>query len=454
MRPARLLVAIREDLRRGRGHFLLSAIGIVVGIAAFTFFLGLGRGVRDVVLHRIFPIDQLEVVPRSMDVDVGPLRMGLGRDALDDAGVERLAALDGVVAAFPKMKLTVPATVAGGESILGSDVTSEIVVDGIDPQLVADDVAPDRRFETRAEAPAKACRTDAECGGAPAFCGGPPDARSCRTPIPVIASHHLVELYNGAFRRAHGFPKLNPEFALGATLRLDVGDSMVARSARKRITTERLVLVGFSERAIPLGLTMPIEHVRRLNRDYDPADADDRYHSVVLQLASGDVAAAVIEGVRQQGFDVAGRRAEQAAVVLAVVVALLTLVSVAIVSVAALSISHTFFMLIYQRQRDLGIMRAVGATRGDIARIIVGEAATIGLLAGVVGVALAGAAAATVNFVSARYLPDFPYKPDNYFDIDPGLVALALLFAVGCCTLGSLAPARRAARLEPSELFG
>ena len=107
MRSNRLFMMVLANLRRSRNHFLLASIGIVVGIATFAFFLSLGLGVRQVVLGKIFPLDKLEVIPKSLEVDVGPIRMGMGRDVLDDEMVAKIKALPGVKAVYPKMKLTV-----------------------------------------------------------------------------------------------------------------------------------------------------------------------------------------------------------------------------------------------------------------------------------------------------------------------------------------------------------
>jgi ABC-type antimicrobial peptide transport system permease subunit len=114
---------------------------------------------------------------------------------------------------------------------------------------------------------------------------------------------------------------------------------------------------------------------------------------------------------------------------------------------------HVFFMLIYERQRELGIMRAVGATRGDIRVIILGQAGLVGLTAGSIGIGLAFAFTRVFDFVSNRYLPDFPYKPETYFDFSLPIVLGALAFAVGFCVLGAALPAGRAARLDPAAVL-
>ena len=58
---------ILRNILRSVKSFILCSIGIVVGIAAFVFFVGLGDGLERIVQDRIFPslpANQIEVVPR------------------------------------------------------------------------------------------------------------------------------------------------------------------------------------------------------------------------------------------------------------------------------------------------------------------------------------------------------------------------------------------------------
>lgn len=467
---------IAANLRRSRNHFLLASIGIVVGIATFTFFIALAQGVRAVVLGKIFPLDQLEVVPKSMDIAIGPLALGsstLGGDVINDAKVAEIEAIPGVEIVYPKMRLTVPSIAFGGEALIGADLRSEIVADGIDPILVTGDVG--RGFEFRdfdAEpGQATACSTDEDCGER-RYCGPPPGThlgrknrnddygkipagtpQVCRHYVPVLASEHVVELYNGALRRAHGFPKLVPEAVLGFTFELVIGSSMVGASNKDHLIRERAMLVGFSRKAIALGLTIPVGYVKRLNVDFGTPDDAQRYHSVIVMVPEKDDVAAVAKGVADLNLEVADTGAEQAALLIAIFTLIFALVSAVIVGIAAVNIMHVFFMLVYERQHEIGIMRAVGANRGDITRMIMGEAASLGLFAGLAGVALAFGASYGFDWISMNYVPDFPYKPTTYFVFPWWLVAAALGFAVSFCILGAFLPARRAARMEPAAVL-
>ena len=134
------LRAVTADLIRHWRHFAAASVGIILGVAALTFFLALGLKVRELLLVQVFPADHLEVAPRSADIDLFALRLDLGRDALDAAVLADLASIEGVDAVYPKMRLTVPALASGGDSIFGTGLQTEIVADGIDPKLVAEEL--------------------------------------------------------------------------------------------------------------------------------------------------------------------------------------------------------------------------------------------------------------------------------------------------------------------------
>jgi len=193
--------------------------------------------------------------------------------------------------------------------------------------------------------------------------------------------------------------------------------------------------------------------VQRFNVAFGRAEDAQRYHSVIVKVPGKDDVARVAKGVEDLDLEVKDSGAEQAAVLIAVFMLVFGLVSAVIVGIAAVNIMHVFFMLVYERSREIGVMRAVGASRGDIARIILGEAAVLGLLSGTAGIIIAMFASWGFDTVSARFVPDFPYKPKTYFVFPWWLFFSAWAYAVGFCILGAFLPARRAARMEPAQVL-
>jgi ABC-type antimicrobial peptide transport system permease subunit len=96
-------------------------------------------------------------------------------------------------------------------------------------------------------------------------------------------------------------------------------------------------------------------------------------------------------------------------------------------------------------------LRAVGATRSDVQLVVLGEAALIGLIGGVLGVAFGIGLAQVADWALAHYLPRFPYKPATWFHFRWWIVASGLLCAAAFAVIGGYLPARRAARMEPAQ---
>jgi hypothetical protein len=442
--------SVTADLRRHWRHFTAAAVGIVLGVAALTFFLALGFKVRDILLVHVFPADHLEVVPRTADIDLFALRVDLGRDALDEKLLSELEAIDGVDAVYPKMRLTVPALASGGASLFGAGLQTEIVADGIDPGLVIEDLG-DEFHELESQTQSRPCRRDNECGegfycdGTLSFSGG-----QCRAYIPVLVSPYVVELYNSAFRRSYGLPKINPDSLVGLVFEMDFGASTFRPSSRPPIR-ERMRLAGVSEMAIPLGVTLPLNEVRRLNAALDGPESADRYHSAVLEIRAKDRVPGVIEAVGGLGLEASDRGARRAALATAVIMVVLALVGAVLISVAGAHIMHVFYLVVMVRRREIGLLRAIGARRADIRALLLLEAGFVGLLSGTIGLIAARVAAVVADAVAAGRVPDFPFKPETFFTFSPWLMAAMLVLAIGACLVGALPPAIRAAAGDPSE---
>jgi lipoprotein-releasing system permease protein len=123
-----------------------------------------------------------------------------------------------------------------------------------------------------------------------------------------------------------------------------------------------------------------------------------------------------------------------------------------IVMVAALNIVASLVLLVMEKNRDIAILRTMGAPARIIRRIFIYQGLTIGLLGTTVGVVLG----LIVCFVADRYrlvrLPadvyQIPYLP---FRVQPLDVTIVVLAVMAVCLLATLYPSRQAARLDPAE---
>ncbi len=473
-----------QSVRRNRRDFIFSSIGIVIGIGTLFFFTALGAGIQEGVLERVFSIRNLEVVKPSYDVGAFQTDGIFGGGAkLDDAMVERLALIPGVDGVFPKMKLTFPSSVRGGKEFIGKDMMGELIADGIPEELVGEVDGPVafRDFEAITCTADDACPTgygciDGMCAGSscdPAesgsefggSCGGKSycDATTstCRMPIPVIANPKMLELFNGSVHTALGgasgglskIPKLNEKALVGFEFEGVFGRSYLGRASTGDAFARRMILVGFSDKAIDIGATVPIGYVQRLNAKFPNARFDGTYHSIVLQAASNDVVAEIARQVTEDvGLALSDKyeTAQRAGLMILLITLVFNLISLIILAIAAVNIMHTFLMIILERRRELALMRALGATKGRIRLLVLGEATLLGVFGGIAGVLLGFAGTRVIDFVFQTQVAEFPFKPESLFATEPwmalGAIAVALLF----CWIGALLPAFRASAIDPA----
>jgi putative ABC transport system permease protein len=122
--------------------------------------------------------------------------------------------------------------------------------------------------------------------------------------------------------------------------------------------------------------------------------------------------------------------------------------------VAAIGIANTMAMAILERTREIGLMKAVGATNRDVLSVFLGEAAGIGALGGFFGVVVGWSLGQIINVLALSYLAGQAVQtggpPPTIAVFTPvWLPIFALIFATIMGLLSGLYPALRAATLIP-----
>ncbi|WP_025324375.1 ABC transporter permease [Deferrisoma camini] len=130
----------------------------------------------------------------------------------------------------------------------------------------------------------------------------------------------------------------------------------------------------------------------------------------------------------------------------------LQLIAAVAVLAACFGITNTMMTAIYERRREIGILGALGAGRGTVFSVFVGESAVYGLLGGIVGVVVGFA----FSYFAAPYIGQneftaFVGSEQSVSVFDLGITIQALVFAVLVASLSGVYPALRAARLSPVE---
>jgi putative ABC transport system permease protein len=120
-------------------------------------------------------------------------------------------------------------------------------------------------------------------------------------------------------------------------------------------------------------------------------------------------------------------------------------------TVASLGIINTLVMAILERRREIGILKALGATDRDVRSLFFAEAGAMGLFGGFFGVALGWLIGSALTWGTTIYLhrQNLPGVKISY--IPWWLAVGAIVFAIAVSLLAGLYPAARAARLNPVE---
>lgn len=119
--------------------------------------------------------------------------------------------------------------------------------------------------------------------------------------------------------------------------------------------------------------------------------------------------------------------------------------------VAAIGVINTMVMATLERTREIGIMRAIGATKRSIRRLFTVEAGVLGFLGGVFGVAISLAVALLLNNLINKQLADNGVSVRDVITVPPVLALVVIAVTTGIGMLAGRLPARRAANMDPVE---
>lgn len=401
------------NLRRRPARNILTAAGVVIGIITLVAMVSLGVGVQKEVQRNFESIglENIFVDPQYEEVDeFDPFAPPQPIQPITPALVETIENLEQIVEVTPILSLP----------------------SGAEVELVFDGESAPVRVSQGGEGRFALGGTDEMLAGE-----GVIDGRSAG----IVLSSGLAD---NALKTGETYPDLVGKTAV-LHLELPRGESLDLP------TTIIGVRNGFGSRTIDMGLAER-EAINVWWFNDDDFLQTEGYTMLIARadkLGSVTAVSSQIEavGLNPQSLELILDTANQ---VLSLLQALLASVGALALLVAALGVANTMMMAIYERTREIGVLKALGASRNEIRSMFTVEAGMIGLIGGLVGLILGTLLGRLVDYIGHRYLITEGVTGVGQLSVVPLWLALgAITFAALIGILAGMYPAVRAARLDP-----
>lgn len=422
-------MAVRNLLKR-KLRTILTVLGVVIGTASIVVMISIGIGMNESFAKQLEGWGSLQVIDvypsggMNYDEESGRMKQEKKQDPLDNKAVEAFKQMDHVEAASP---------VKQDYFYLGAGkYVADANIMGIDPAAM------------------EALGYKVEEGRAL----GAEDTKSV-----VVGGG--VEFYDPKLSWEMRWSSEPPEVdILDKKIDISYDWNYGTRYADKSIKPVKMEVVGklSAEGSDSWYVIMPIKELEKLEKAQEDwrnkrnggrSSSSNRnqtkeYDNVRVKVDKMDNVQAVQQQIKDMGFRASSLTDQLEAMKETTKMLRIVLGAIGAISmvVAAISITNTMVMAIYERTREIGIMKVIGASLRDIKLLFLTEAAFIGLAGGLVGAVVSFAVSQLVNIVAAQQGSDMTSS------IPIWLYMGAVAFATCIGVLSGYLPAQRAMRLS------
>ncbi len=449
MKTSDLLGLATRNLRESKLRNSLTTVGISVGVASLVSMMSLGVGLQRMISARLEQVgfNLISVMNRGNLMGMGGGGAGASQNGtteeriLDEAARVEMERLPGVVEAYPELRFL-------GEFSFAGQTRRSMVTALPDSVKTTDNFnnVKGRFFASPEVAEAVVEKSFA------AELLGKSVPRQGRGMMPGMAS---ASLDVPALAR----DLVGKELVLSYSERMAGKDQAGGYSVLPRQATIKIVGVAdldMQSRYARTGVFLPMKFAQGLHamQGADPrVTSTPAYAALTVRVKDSGQVQQVEDSIKKMGFGAmsiqdAMRSLRQGFAVFDIFLGVFGSLALA---VASIGIVNTLVMAILERRREIGIMKAIGASDADVKRVFFAEAGAMGLTGGGVGVLLGWLIGRVINVGTNMYLARQGASSVEIWYVSWWLVVGALGFSVAVSLLAGWYPASRASRLDPVE---
>lgn len=389
-----------ENPLRTLGSVLAVAFAAAVVVGALAVNSGLVQGALTMV-EAAYPPEVIVIRPKSLNLSV----LSLSARNLDTKTIDAIRAIPGVESVAPQAALRVP--MRAEIDIVGQSAVTDIVIVGVEPSIVREDLPNPTVFSYNA---------------------------ATSQPIPAVAPRFFMDMYNMAYAESMGFPKVNETFIMGKTFRLVLGETyFLGDTGSMEPTVLELKIVGLTANPnLMTGLMIPIGHAMEINRAYGKPGAANTYTAAHVTVTDVSMADSVTSQIVALGLEAESNRETAESFVFAGKAMRLGIGAFAgaVAFFAVFTVLNSFSVIMNERRPEIGLMRAVGASRRRVLALLLAEAGLVGLAGSLAGCAVAAPLLRVGNSWFRESLPPLSFLPETLFALDPATVAIVIAASI------------------------
>jgi putative ABC transport system permease protein len=470
MKTGDLVELAGRNLRESVLRNSLTTVGISVGVASLVAMLSLGIGLQQLASRRLARsglFDSIYVTSGRRMNGMGQRRPGPRRPPvpLDEAARQKISHLGNVAEVYPDVRF--PAEIRLGDDKVAPP-SAETSTSESQGEPRTDAAGAQRNYQLISGLPMSARRLESfdnlkgqyfsapdaaeiilQSDEAKNLTDKPEDLIGKQVTLRYASRHELKD--TGAAASEFGAVSELSVYAVTPTERklkvVGVVESKADAGVRGAGGAGAYVPVALAEDLKPMQMTQT-----RLAGDRDPLA--NSYSALIVRADRSARVEGIEDKIKELGFNTfslldATRSLRKFFAILDLFLGIFGSLALA---VASLGIINTLVMSILERRREIGIMKAIGASDGDVQKLFFAEAGAMGVLGGSLGVLLGWTIGRIINAGTKLYMVrQQQFTPDDVWSVPWWLILGAIGFSVVVSLLAGLYPAARAARLDPVQ---